>query len=127
MNSIPALLAVALGGASGAIARYLVMLATAGFTRDGLPWGVLIANVTGCFAAGMVFVLTSERPGVDPLWRLLLAVGFLGAFTTFSAFSVDTLALLQAGDLIRALINVAANLLLCLLACSLGMLLARTL
>lgn len=127
MTSIPALLAVALGGASGAIARYLVMLATAGFTRGGLPWGVLIANVTGCFAAGMVFVLTSERPGVDPLWRLLLAVGFLGAFTTFSAFSVDTLALLQAGDLIRALINVAANLLLCLLACSLGMLLARTL
>ncbi len=127
MNSIPALLAVALGGASGAIARYLVMLATASFTRGGLPWGVLIANVTGCFAAGMVFVLTSERPGVDPLWRLLLAVGFLGAFTTFSAFSVDTLALLQAGELIRALINVAANLLLCLFACSLGMLLARTL
>ena len=127
MNSIPALLAVALGGASGAIARYLVMLATASFTRGGLPWGVLIANVTGCFAAGMVFVLTSERPGVDPLWRLLLAVGFLGAFTTFSAFSVDTLALLQAGELVRALINVAANLLLCLLACGLGMLLARTL
>ena len=63
MNSIPALLAVALGGASGAIARYLVMLATAGFTRDGLPWGVLIANVTGCFAAGMVFVALAASGG----------------------------------------------------------------
>jgi CrcB protein len=88
---------------------------------------VLVANVSGCLVAGLVFVLLSERPGVDPLWRLLVAVGFLGAFTTFSAFSVDTLVLMQSGQLARAAVNVLANLVLCLGACGLGMWLARQL
>ncbi len=118
---------IALGGAIGAIARHVVVLALAGATRAGLPWGVLVANVSGCLVAGLVFVLLSERPGVDPLWRLLVAVGFLGAFTTFSAFSVDTLLLMQSGQLARAAVNVLANLVLCLGACGLGMWLARQL
>ena len=125
MGHLQGLGLIALGGAVGAIARHLVVLAFAGITRAGLPWGVLVANVSGCFVAGLVFVLTSERPGVDPLWRLLLAVGFLGAFTTFSAFSVDTLVLMQGGQLARAALNVLSNVALCLLACGLGMALAR--
>ena len=127
MGSWQSLGVVALGGAIGAIARHGVVLALAGLTRAGLPWGVLAANVGGCFVAGLLFVLLSERTGVDPLWRLLLAVGFLGAFTTFSAFSVDTLVLMQGGQLARAALNVLANVGLCLLACGLGMGLARQL
>lgn len=127
MGQLQGLGLIALGGALGAMARHLVVLALSGVTRAGLPWGVLVANVSGCFVAGLVFVLVSERPGIDPLWRLLLAVGFLGAFTTFSAFSVDTLVLMQDGQLARAALNVLANVALCLLACGLGMSLARQL
>ena len=116
-------LVVALGGVLGALARHAVVLACS--ACKGFPWGVLAANVTGSLLAGAVFVLAS-RPGVDPLWRLFLAVGFLGAFTTFSAFSVDTVNLLAGGDLPRGLLNIAANLALCLAACALGMWLART-
>ena len=116
-------LAIAFGGVLGALARHGVVLACA--DCRGLPWGVLAANVSGCFLAGVVFVLTA-RPGVDPLWRLFLSVGFLGAYTTFSAFSVDTLNLLLAGEVVRAAVNALANLALCLLACGLGMGLART-
>ena len=115
-------LAIALGGVLGALARHGVVLACS--ACRGLPWGVLAANVSGCFLAGIVFVLTA-RPGVDPLWRLFLSVGFLGAYTTFSAFSVDTMNLLLAGDTLRAAMNAAANLVLCLAACGLGMGLAR--
>ena len=115
-------LAIALGGVLGALSRHAVVLACA--SCRGLPWGVLLANVSGCFLAGIVFVLTA-RPGVDPLWRLFLSVGFLGAYTTFSAFSVDTLNLLLAGDLLRAGANAFANLVFCLLACGLGMGLAK--
>ena len=125
MSGMPGWLAVALGGALGALARYGLVTLVARQIPAAFPWGVLITNVLGCFAAGMVFVLTAERAGVDPLWRLLLAVGFLGAFTTFSAFSVDTLILLGAGALLPALLNVLGNLVPCLLACALGMQIAR--
>jgi CrcB protein len=122
---LPAWFCVALGGALGALARYW-LVGTVGRLVPGLfPWGVLVTNVLGCFIAGVVFVVTSGRPGLDPAVRLLLAVGFLGAFTTFSAFSVDTLALLQAGALPAAVLNVVGNLLPCLIACALGMSLAR--
>ena len=115
-------LVIALGGVLGALSRHGVVLACA--PCRGLPWGVLLANVSGCFAAGVLFVLTA-RPGVDPLWRLFLSVGFLGAYTTFSAFSVDTMNLLLAGDTLRAAANAVANLVLCLVACGLGMGLAK--
>ena len=117
-------LVIALGGSLGALARHAVVLACA--SCRGFPWGVLLANVSGCFVAGVLAELTA-RPGVDPLWRLALSVGFLGAYTTFSAFSVDTVGLLLAGDWSRGLANAGANLALCLFACALGIGVARSL
>ncbi len=125
MSVVPGWLAVATGGALGALARYWLVACVTRLGPAGFPWGVLVTNVLGCFVAGMVCVATAERAGVDPLWRLLILVGFLGGFTTFSAFSVETIALLQAGALATALLNVLGNVLPCLAACALGIQLAR--
>ncbi|HUS24155.1 MAG TPA: fluoride efflux transporter CrcB [Candidatus Binatia bacterium] len=116
-------LAVAAGGATGSMTRYGVGLLLARVT--GFPWATLAVNVTGAFAAGLLYAVWLSRAA--PEWRALLLVGFLGGFTTFSAFSLETLLLLQQGQPARALANVALNVALCLLACGAGLSLGRTL
>ena len=89
------------------------------------PYGTLVINITGSFLLGFVLVLISNRIAVDPGYRLLIGTGFLGAYTTFSAFSYDTIALLQRGDLMQATLNAVASLLGSLFAAYLGITLAQ--
>lgn len=121
-------LVVAGGGAVGAVTRFAVVRLSTALFGPAFPLGTLIVNVLGSFVAGLLFVRLTELAGegADPTLRSLLVVGFLGAFTTFSAFSVDTLQLLEKTGLGAAGWNVALNVLLCLAACALGLWLGRS-
>lgn len=119
------LAAIALGGALGALGRYGVAnLAAAAFGRV-FPFGTLTVNVVGSLAIGALFVLVVQNEAVRREWESVLTVGFLGAFTTFSTFSLETLLLLQSGRLGAAMAYVGTSVVLCVGACGLGMKLAR--
>lgn len=90
-----------------------------------LPLGTLIVNTTGSILLGFFLIWTSERVLVDPHWRLLVAVGFCGAYTTFSSYSFETLKLIEGGHYSIAVVNFMANNLLALLAVLGGAVLAR--
>lgn len=113
--------AVAVGGAGGATARYLVTQGVQQWLGRGFPWGTLVVNVLGSLALGMLYVLFLERWSAPGTLRAVLMVGFLGAFTTFSTFSVDTVNLLGQGEPLKAALNVIGNVTLCLLVAWLGM------
>jgi CrcB protein len=119
-------IAVACGGAVGALARYWMSTLVYRQLGTGFPWGTLSVNVLGSLLMGILFVLAHQRQLPDP-WRLALAVGLLGAFTTFSTFSVDTLALVEQGAWLRATLNVLTSVVLCLAAAFAGAALARAL
>ena len=119
------ILAVAIGGAFGALARHGVSTAAAAAFGPRFPLGTLAVNVAGSFAMGWLFALFAERMQVTPEVRLIVMTGFLGAFTTFSTFSVETLALLQAGRWLAGAANVLLGVALCLGAAWLGTLLVR--
>ena len=106
---------IALGGAIGSVLRYLMV------TAIGAPIGTLAVNVLGSFAIGMLFVLFGARDG----WQLFLMTGVLGGFTTFSAFSLDTLKLLQTGQTFQAAAYVGASVALSLAAVALGVALMK--
>ena len=107
------LLFIALGGASGAVSRYLLANWVHGLWEGKLPLGTLLVNMLGSFAIGIVFVLLVERQYIHADWRGVLMVGFLGAFTTFSTFSLETISLLEAGHTIHALAYMFGSALLC--------------
>lgn len=115
---------IALGGMLGALARYaLTVLLTPLLTRTGFPWATLIINVSGSFALGLIAALAA-RNVVSPEWRAAIGVGFLGAYTTFSTFSVDLDGLLSRGEGWRATLYLLGNVGLGLLAAVGGRLLA---
>ncbi len=120
-------LAVAAGGALGAVSRYWLMLWVSAQGGMRFPWGTLLVNVLGSCAIGVLYVLISERMVLTEQWRALLVVGYLGAFTTFSTFSLDALLLLQEGRVLHALAYVGTSVLLCLAGAWLGMMLMRAL
>jgi CrcB protein len=115
---------VALGGAFGAVARFLVSGWAIRRFGDAFPYGTLIVNVVGSLALGVLGGLAARRAGVPDELRALIAVGFLGAFTTFSTFAVDTLGLAVRPSLSAALTNVIVNNGLALLAALIGLRLA---
>ena len=119
------MLAVAAGGACGALLRLWVGQAVSVLLGRGFPFGTLVVNVSGSLAMGVVYVVFLERHDIPPEWRAALVVGFLGAFTTFSTFSMDTLLLIQQGQPVRAGLNVALSVVLCLAGCWLGVVVAR--
>ncbi|MEE9318902.1 MAG: fluoride efflux transporter CrcB [Granulosicoccus sp.] len=124
MNTWLSWISVAAGGAGGACARYgLGLLVSGHVTR--LPLGTLLVNLIGCFLAGVLTSWYVHRGAVPGPEYLLLMAGFLGGFTTFSAFSVDTLRLVEAGHGALALGNVMLNLVGSLLAVTLGAWVAR--
>ncbi|WP_293369606.1 fluoride efflux transporter CrcB [Nevskia sp.] len=119
------ILAVAAGGALGSVARYL-MSTVLRSTAPGFPWGTLLVNVVGGLAMGLITAYALTRPGaLSDTVRIGLTTGILGGFTTFSAFSIETLLLWREGSAAAAFTNIAANLLLSLAACALGFWLAR--
>lgn len=108
---------IALGGAAGSVLRYLMVSAI------GAPLGTAAVNVLGSFAIGVLFIVLGSREG----WQLLLMTGLLGGFTTFSAFSLDTLKLVQAGQPVQATVYVLGSVVLSLIAVAFGVALARSL
>ena len=103
------LLLVAIGGAIGSVCRYLVGLWALRQFGPNFPWGTLTVNVTGSFAIGLLAELIIRRFDASPEMRLLLITGVLGGFTTFSAFSLDVLSLLERGDTITGVTYVVAS------------------
>ena len=120
-------LAVALGGAFGAMARYALNGWLFRITTHPFPFGTLTVNVVGSFLMGICYVLIVDKGVFPALSRELVMVGFLGAFTTFSTFSLDALALWQNGHLLLALSYVLTNVVLCLFAIALSIWLTRAL
>ncbi len=119
---------VGIGGAIGAMARHGVGMAckTAGIT--GFPWATLTVNVAGSFLMGLLVAWLAKRggPGQENL-RLLLAVGVLGGFTTFSSFSLDFITLIERGQPTAALIYASASVVASIIAISLGLAAVRAL
>lgn len=120
-------LAIALGGALGAVLRYGVSTGVHHWWGREFPWGTLVVNVLGSLLMGLLFILLVERMAATPALRAFWLVGLLGAFTTFSTFSLETLNLMQAGELGRAAANVLLSVLLCIGAAGMGMALGRQL
>ncbi|MGD8935502.1 MAG: fluoride efflux transporter CrcB [Thiogranum sp.] len=119
------IVAIASGGAVGAVLRYWVSTWVYAFSGRGFPYGTLAVNVLGSLLMGFLFVWLLERLSNDLTLRAFLLIGLLGAFTTFSTFSVETLNLIESGQLARALVNVLLSVVLCVAAAALGVLLAR--
>lgn len=111
------LIMVGIGGAAGAMSRYLLVRAITPVLADGqYPFGTWLANISGSFLFGLLFVIISERFNMSDPLRFSMLVGFLGAFTTFSSFSFETVRLLETGHIITALIYILSSVTLCLLA-----------
>ena len=119
------LIAIAVGGAVGAVLRFLTANGVHSLVGREFPYGTLTVNVLGSLCMGFLYVLLLERMDLGPAWRSLLLVGLLGSFTTFSTFSIETLNLIEAGEQLRAAMNIVASILLCLLAVWAGVVLAR--
>ena len=117
--------AIAVGGGCGSVARVLVAREIERWLGNFLPYGTLAVNVLASLALGWLATVFLYRPEFNIALRLGVAVGFLGAFTTFSAFSFESVQLLLNGAVWRAALNVAANTIVCLWMCYLGMQLAR--
>ena len=119
-------LLVALGSASGGLARWAIGLVAASMFGSRFPWGTLVINVSGCLFLGWFGTLLGERlwPSAEEL-RLLVIVGFTGAFTTFSTFEFETNTLLRNGDSLLGMSYLFASIALGLLAVRLGMILAH--
>lgn len=119
------ILMVAVGGSIGAVSRYLVSTWAAERFGASFPYGTLIVNVVGCFIIGIFMTMTTERFIINPYWRLLITVGFVGGLTTFSSFSYETFRLLEDADMMMAFYNIALNLALGFFATWLGIGAAR--
>jgi CrcB protein len=118
-------LAVAIGGALGSVARYALSSWIFDITSNKFPYATLIVNVAGSFVMGILFVLIVERAVLPAEMRSLLMIGFIGAFTTFSAFSLDALGLWQNGHVLMSVIYMIATVILCLVAISTAIWLTR--
>lgn len=119
------LLAIAGGGALGAVLRFLMSSHIYRVFGRDFPYGTLAVNVLGSFLMGICFILLLERGSLSAEWRSVIIVGFLAAFTTFSTFSIETLTLLESGELSRAALNIFLSVALCLGATWLGLLIGR--
>jgi CrcB protein len=116
---------ISAGAILGANLRYAVNRLALKHLSVSVPYGTLIVNVTGSFLLGFFLAWTSERVLADPRWRPLVAVGFCGAYTTYSSYSFETVTLLEQGHYSLAAVNFFANNLLSLVAVIAGMALAR--
>jgi CrcB protein len=120
-------LAIAVGGAVGALLRYWVSTGTHAVLGRGFPYGTLTVNVLGSLLMGFLYVWLLDRVVTGPVLRAFLLIGLLGGFTTFSTFSIESLNLIEAGQTLKALVNVLLSVTVCITAAGLGVLIARQL
>ncbi|MDO6446998.1 fluoride efflux transporter CrcB [Colwellia sp. 1_MG-2023] len=111
---------VALGGAGGASLRFYISQLLLNWLGKGFPFATLAVNISGSLIMGTLYGLIEQGVIEVSIYRTLIGIGFLGAFTTFSTFSLDTLLLMQQGELFKAMINVLLNVSLCIFAAGIG-------
>ncbi len=120
-------IAIAVGGSVGAIARFWVAQQVYGWMGRDFPHGTLFVNVSGSFLMGLLTELMVQRFAVAPEYRAAILVGFIGAYTTFSTFALETLMLFDEGSLLKAFLNILLSTGLCLLATWVGLSWGRSL
>jgi fluoride exporter len=116
---------IGIGGALGAVTRYGIALWVGQRWGRSFPLGTFVINVSGSFLIGLLMTLLAERFTVNPQWRLLLVVGFLGAYTTFSTFEYETGALLKDGEWTYAMLNVILSVVAGFIALKFGEIIAK--
>jgi fluoride exporter len=116
---------IALGAVAGASARYFLSGFISRSISASFPYGTLLINITGSLVLGFFLIRTTERVLVDPHWRLLVAVGFCGSYTTFSSYAFETFALAEQGQWLLTGLNLLASNALCLASVAAGAALAR--
>jgi CrcB protein len=119
--------AIALGGAIGALLRYWMSNGVYQLLGRDFPYGTLAVNVIGSLLMGFLYIVLLERISGDVLWRGLLLIGLLGSFTTFSTFSIETLNMLEQGEYLRSLVNILLSVIICIAAAWLGVYTGRQL
>jgi CrcB protein len=107
--------------------RYGASLGVYSLLGRGFPYGTMFVNVTGSLLMGLLSIMMLERFNIGPEWRAAILVGLLGSFTTFSTFSIETLNLMEQGDMMRAFANIALSVIVCLIAVWIGISLGRQL
>lgn len=117
--------AIAMGGALGATARFAMSHQAYQWLGRDFAWGTLSVNVLGSFVMGLLAVLFVDKLALSTEWRAFIMVGFLGAFTTFSTFSYETMQYIEVGEINKAFLNIAVSVVTCLVAVWIGMLAAR--
>jgi len=118
-------LLVLIGGGVGALARYVAASAIMSRFGGRFPLGTLVINITGSFLIGFLMTILTERFKLDPAWRLLLVVGFLGGYTTFSSFEWETYTAIREGGIWTGMLNVGSSVMLGYIAVWLGVTLAQ--
>lgn len=121
------LFAIAIGGALGAVMRYLTSTSVHQLFGTDFPYGTLTVNVVGSLLMGFISILLLERLMLAEFWRPIIIIGFLGAFTTFSTFSMETFNLIQVGEMAKAFLNMFINVSFCLGATWIGVIAGRQL
>jgi fluoride exporter len=119
------ILCLAAAGALGAMSRYGLSGFIQKLTGAGFPFGTLIVNVLGCLVIGVIMQIGLNTDLIPRTLRLVVTVGFLGAFTTFSTFSYETVCYLRDGAWLQASLNISANLILCIVATLAGLALGK--
>jgi CrcB protein len=112
---------VAIGGAAGASLRFFISQLILNFLGKGFPFATLVVNIFGSLIMGVLYGLLEQGILELPIYRTLIGIGFLGALTTFSTFSLDSLLLIQQGEIVKAALNIVLNVVLCISAAALGM------
>ncbi|MCM2680241.1 fluoride efflux transporter CrcB [Echinimonas agarilytica] len=120
MGYLSTLSFVAAGGAIGACLRFLISEFSLAMFGRGFPYGTLTVNIIGSFCMGAMFIALEQSQIPGSPWRALISVGMLGALTTFSTFSMDNLALLQQGAIVKLALNIILNVSLCFAAVAAG-------
>jgi len=117
--------AIAVGASAGAVCRWWVVLLMQRWFGAGYPWATLLVNAVGSFALGFLVIWFLDKTHLSDAVRLMLTVGFLGSFTTFSTFSVETIRLMEQGSVATSFMHIIGTVVLCVGMAWLGMLLAK--